>query len=123
MSHLEQAVLEALEEVHDPCSVAAGRPLGMIGMGLLTNLEIGQEGEVSASLRMTFPGCMMMPTIAAAVEDRLNLIPGIGKVTVLVDTAMTWTPNDMNSGNTLTSLSMVQSEHKKVESYSIQQKE
>ena len=123
MSHLVQAVLEALEEVYDPCSVAAGRPLGMIGMGLLTNLEIGQEGEVSASLRMTSPGCMMMPAIAAAVEDRLHLIPGIGKVTVLVDTAMTWTPNDMNPKIALRPLSKVQSEDKKIESYSIQQKE
>lgn len=91
----DQMVRAALDEILDPCSVAAGRPLGLVEMGLVQDLRIDQDGTVSILLRMTFPGCMMMPNLAGAAEERTARIPGVSTVEVDIDTAMTWTPAAM----------------------------
>ena len=93
-TQLRSAVEEALNRVYDPCSVAAGHPLGLIDMGLVTNIAIF-NGSVSITLRVTFAGCMMMPTLAGAAEDMVAALPGVNHVEIDIDLNMTWKPTDM----------------------------
>lgn len=94
LTSLRSAVEDALNQVYDPCSVAAGHPLGLIDMGLVTNIAV-TDGNVGITLRVTFAGCMMMPNLAGAAEDVVAALPGVNHVDVDVDMNMTWTPADM----------------------------
>lgn len=94
-SEVTEAVKKALNDIHDPCSVAAGHPLGLVDMGLVQKLEVSDEGSVNVVLRMTFAGCMMIPHLAGAAEESIAIIPGVTSSFVDVDTAITWTPSDM----------------------------
>lgn len=87
----EEQALALLESVMDPCSVAAGRPVSIVAMGLLVDLEVsGTTARVG--LRTTFPGCTMAPKFAEAAEEQLRTLPGIENVVVTIDPTFTWTP-------------------------------
>ncbi len=90
-SSLESAVWDVLELVMDPCSVAAGRPVSIVAMGLVTEVSAA-EGRVSVVLRTTFPGCTMAPKFAEAAEEQVGSMPGVREVEVSIDPAFTWTP-------------------------------
>ena len=96
-AELEAAVRACINEIYDPCSVAAGNPLGLIDMGLLTHLHVDEHGYVNVRLRVTFAGCMMMPLLAGSAEESIAALPGVCGVTVEVETAITWTPADMKA--------------------------
>lgn len=88
---IEDEAMALLETVMDPCSVAAGRPVSIVAMGLLVGLEVtGSMARVS--LRTTFPGCTMAPKFAEAAEEQLRTLPSIEEVQVTIDPTFTWTP-------------------------------
>lgn len=89
-----ERVERALNLVHDPCSVAAGHPLGLVDMGLVTRI-VTDGSRVEVTLRATFAGCMMMPHLTQAAECAIGAIPGVEDVEIDIDMAMTWTPADM----------------------------
>lgn len=92
VGQVEEQALALLETVLDPCSVAAGRPVSIVAMGLLVGLEVtGATARVR--LRTTFPGCTMAPKFAEAAEERLRSLPGVQDVEVTIDPTFTWTPD------------------------------
>jgi metal-sulfur cluster biosynthetic enzyme len=92
------AARAALDEIYDPCSVAAGRPLGLAEMGLVQSVDVAADGEVSIVLRTTFPGCTMIPMLAGAVEERIRALPNVTDVAVSIDPRFTWTPAAIGRG-------------------------
>lgn len=91
-NEIAEAARSALDEIYDPCSVAAGKPLGLDEMGLVQELRVTETGDVHVVLRTTFPGCTMIPMLAGAVEERVSDLPGVEEVTVSIDPSFTWTP-------------------------------
>jgi metal-sulfur cluster biosynthetic enzyme len=89
---LDDAVRAALASVHDPCSVAAGRPLSLIDMGLLVGWSLGEDRTLRATFAVTFPGCTLAPHFLEAARAELERIPGVARVAVAVDAAFAWTP-------------------------------
>jgi metal-sulfur cluster biosynthetic enzyme len=83
----------ALSTVYDPCSVAAGRPVSIVDLGLLVSADLDHEGELTIVLCTTFPGCTMAPHFTRAAEEQAREIPGVRSVRVLVDPEHTWTPS------------------------------
>lgn len=84
----------ALAGVHDPCSVAAGRPLSLVAMGLLRGWDL-EAGTLSVRFAVTFAGCTMAPHFLRAAEAELAKLPGVARVVATVDTGFAWTPDLM----------------------------
>jgi metal-sulfur cluster biosynthetic enzyme len=85
------AVLEAVASVVDPCSIATGRPVSLIEMGLLTEVTI-QAPDVTVTLALTSPVCLQAINIVAAVEDALSAVPGVERARCKIDAAAEWDP-------------------------------
>jgi metal-sulfur cluster biosynthetic enzyme len=90
VSEREQLVAQALAAVPDPCSVAAGAPLGLLDMGLVRSYEIDAADRLTVVLDVTSPACMMAGHFVADAETRLRQIPGIREVTVSVQPTLEW---------------------------------
>lgn len=91
----------ALNDVVDPCSVAAGCPAGLVDMGLVSDVRVtpGDDGwQVSARLRLTEPGCMMGVSFLNAAQDRLRALPDVAAVHVSLDRGTEWTPAAQSEG-------------------------
>jgi metal-sulfur cluster biosynthetic enzyme len=84
-------VRRALDEVRDPCSVAAGEPLGLDEMGLVESVEI--EGEcVRVALRLTSPSCLMHGVFLDEIERKVGVLAGVGAVETSFDAGLDWDP-------------------------------
>jgi metal-sulfur cluster biosynthetic enzyme len=76
-----EAVLDALEAIADPCSVALGKPIGLVGMGMIERLDI--EGTVvRVAVLPTFPDCMFLGVIEAEIERLVAALPWCSGVAV-----------------------------------------
>jgi metal-sulfur cluster biosynthetic enzyme len=74
-------VMRALDEIHDPCSVSIGVPIGLVGMGIIDEVEIIGE-RVAVTLLPTFPDCLFRGVFEAKIEEALTAIPWCRATTV-----------------------------------------
>lgn len=88
-------VLSALNEVYDPCSIAANASLGLVDMGLLIDHAVDGD-HVRARLTVTGPGCMMAGTILKAATERLEAIDWVAAAEVEIVMGPLWTPARMS---------------------------
>jgi metal-sulfur cluster biosynthetic enzyme len=91
----EPAVRRALEDVVDPCSVAAGTPLSLVAMGLVHSITM-DDGAVSIELLLTGPGCLYGGLFADAVRREVTALPGVRSVDVRLVTDDVWEPARMS---------------------------
>jgi metal-sulfur cluster biosynthetic enzyme len=75
------AVLKAVDAIVDPCSRALGRPVGIVGMGMISRLD-EEDGRVSIRVLPTFPTCMFRGVIEEEIEARVRALPWCQGVTV-----------------------------------------
>lgn len=92
----DASVRAALSRVHDPCSVAAGRPKSLIEMGLVLGWELDASGHLAVRFCVTMPMCTMAPHFTEAAKDELGKIEGVHGVTCTVDAGFFWTPERMS---------------------------
>lgn len=95
---LHQRVLECLDAIVDPCSVAAGAPAGLVSMGLVGDLVIDVRPDgthVAVKLFVTEPTCMMGAIFEATAMRELANLPGVSGVTVTIDRTKLWSEEDM----------------------------
>src|SRR5215213_1284556 len=95
---LRAAILQRLDEIKDPCSVAGGTPMGLTEMGLIASLDISEDGDVAVCLRLTAPFCHMIAFMEKEVVARAGSLPGVRSVTVTTDQGLDWSP-DLISGD------------------------
>jgi len=65
------AVLDAIDEIVDPCRRALGRPVGLVGMGMIEHLEVA-AGHVSVTVLPTFPTCLFRGVLEEEIEKRVR---------------------------------------------------
>lgn len=94
---LREAILSALDEIKDPCSVASGAPLGLVEMGLIKQLDISDTGEVHIGLCLTAPFCHMIAFFQKETTARIGALPGVTQVTLKPDNGLDWTPARMSA--------------------------
>jgi metal-sulfur cluster biosynthetic enzyme len=68
---LEDEMCVILNQIADPCSVAAGSPIGLVDMGIVQHLEITGD-SVRVKLLPTFPTCRFVPIFEAEIRRRLK---------------------------------------------------
>lgn len=79
----EAAVVAALQTVYDP-----EIPVNIYDLGLIYELEIGQDGNVRVLMTLTAPGCPVAGILPGQVADAVAAVPGTGEVEV----ELTWDP-------------------------------
>jgi metal-sulfur cluster biosynthetic enzyme len=95
MRGVEERVMSALEEVVEPCSITAGAPLSVVDMGLVSDVVVGEDGDVSLSMRATSAMCTMIAGIMKDAENRLARVDGVTRVEVTLHSGAIWTEADM----------------------------
>jgi len=92
---LDEQIRLALEQVCDPCSIAAQAPLSIIDMGLIQGWLVDAQGNLVVRMCLTSPSCTMSPNMVKAAEELLSAIPGLTSARVEVDAKAFWTPDRM----------------------------
>ncbi|MEE4155238.1 MAG: iron-sulfur cluster assembly protein [Erythrobacter sp.] len=86
---LDDRIRSMLNSIHDPCSIAAGRPTGLIDMGLVLGWEM--EGRsLCVRFAVTFAGCTMAPHFTEAARTALGAFEEFDRVETRVDTNHVW---------------------------------
>jgi metal-sulfur cluster biosynthetic enzyme len=101
-----EAVRSAINEVIDPCSVAANRPMGIVEMGLVEDIVI-DDGDLTVSLRLTSPSCMMVGVLTQHIRETASQVQGVETVAVKFDRGLDWSPD-------LIQLEMVDARHRRL---------
>lgn len=92
----DEAIRAVLARIHDPCSIAAGRPVSVLDMGLVRGWVL-EEGVLTVTFCVTFAGCTMAPHFAQAAADDLAKLSGVIRVQTVIDTEFIWTPDKMKA--------------------------
>lgn len=86
-------ILTALENVVDPCSFAAGRPMNLVEMGLVEAVDITESGQVTIRLSLTSPSCMMLGQIMDQIDKFVMPLCGGERPRITFDDGLSWTPD------------------------------
>jgi metal-sulfur cluster biosynthetic enzyme len=95
----EEVIRAAINTIVDPCSRAAGAPAGLNDMGLIRKLDIWPTDTgvgVHVVIGVTEYGCLLGPAFATQVERVVGSVPGVEHLTVDLDAAFDWLPEDMS---------------------------
>ena len=105
------AIIAALDEIKDPCSVASGVPMGLAEMGLIGTLEVSDVGAVSIELRLTSPFCHMIGFFKTEAHNRLMALPGVTSVSLSGDNGLDWSPEMISSASKVRRSAILQSRY------------
>lgn len=93
---IDDEIRAVLSRIHDPCSIAAGRPVSVLDMGLVRGWVL-DGGVLSVTFCVTFAGCTMAPHFAQAAAEDLARLSGVARVETVIDTDFAWTPDMMKA--------------------------
>jgi metal-sulfur cluster biosynthetic enzyme len=84
-------ILDALKQVYDP-----EIPIDIVNLGLIYNLDIDDDGNISMKIGLTAPGCPVVDDLLYTIETVVKeTIPEAKTVDVQVDFEKQWTPYQM----------------------------
>lgn len=95
---IDDEIRAVFAQIHDPCSVAAGRPVSLLDMGLVRGWTL-EDQILSVTFCVTFAGCTMAPHFMETAARDLGLIVGVERVETKVDTEFVWTPDLIANGH------------------------
>ena len=95
MTSLEDSVWELLDTVRDPCSVRMGKPLGLVGMGLVESAVVDDDA-IRVRLVLTSPGCVFYFQFVDAIAQVLEPVAEGRDIDVTIDYTVMWTADRMN---------------------------
>ena len=79
-----------LDEIKDPCSVAASIPMGLDEMGIVKSVNISGNGHVEVELRLTSPVCEMIGYMRNEAMAKIGALQGVTGVSVSHDSGLDW---------------------------------
>jgi metal-sulfur cluster biosynthetic enzyme len=98
---LKERVLERIDSIQDPCSLAQAIPIGLSEMGLVTGVRISppvdEEGrrDVELVLRVTAPGCMYVPFMDRSIRASVGDLDEVAEISTEWEPTADWTPADI----------------------------
>jgi metal-sulfur cluster biosynthetic enzyme len=90
MMTTERDIRATLDDIKDPCSVAASIPMGLDEMGIVKSVAIADSGQVDIGLRLTSPVCEMIGYMRKEAIARIGALPGVTGVSVSHDSGLDW---------------------------------
>jgi len=86
----EAAVVERMRGVHDP-----EIPVNIYDLGLIYDIDIGDEGAIGVVMTLTAPGCPVAGEMPQQVADAIAAEPGVKSARVALTFEPAWTPARM----------------------------
>lgn len=80
---LRENLIAALRTIFDP-----ELPVNIYDLGLIYDLDVDSAGKVEIAMTLTSPGCPVADTFPAAVQARLQEVPGVSEVQI----ELVWEP-------------------------------
>jgi metal-sulfur cluster biosynthetic enzyme len=90
-----EQVLQAINEVIDPCSAGIASPTGLLDMGLVERVVI-DGSRVSIVLTTTAPQCMFVGSFETEAQGRVAALPWVENVEVQTDYTVDWDESRMS---------------------------
>jgi len=82
-----------LDTIPEPCSIAMGTTVSLAGMGLVDDIAIADNGEVTVTLCLTDPGCVHFASMQRFIADEIAPLDGVSAVKVVQTLDKLWTPD------------------------------
>ena len=86
----KEALIEALRTVFDP-----EIPINVWDLGLIYDLQTKDDGTVLVRFTMTSPACPFAGILKADIENKVQEIPGVKKVELVLTFNPPWDQNKM----------------------------
>ena len=87
---LRQRVVEALKQVYDP-----EIPVNIYDLGLIYQIDIGDDGAIAIDMTLTTPGCPVAETFPGMVEYEVSQVEGVKSAAVEIVWDPPWTQDRM----------------------------
>ena len=91
LERLTDALIGALKTVYDP-----EIPVDIYELGLIYRVDVSDDRDVVIDMTLTAPGCPVAGEMPGMVQQALETVEGIGKVTVEMTFDPPWTPERMS---------------------------
>jgi metal-sulfur cluster biosynthetic enzyme len=88
---IKEQVVEALKTVNDP-----ELGIDIWNLGLVYNVEVGDDNDVKIDFTLTTMGCPIAPMIDEEIRAGTQYIEGIGDVTTELVMYPPWSPEKMS---------------------------
>jgi FeS assembly SUF system protein len=86
-----QKLIAALKTVYDP-----EIPVDIYELGLIYKVDVADNKDVNVDMTLTAPGCPVAGEMPGMVQNALETVEGIGKVSVNMTFDPPWTPERMS---------------------------
>jgi FeS assembly SUF system protein len=80
---LKDRIVQGLRTVYDP-----EIPLNIYDLGLVYDLDVGEDGAAHVRMTLTAPGCPVAGSLVREVHDRVRATPGVSHA----KTELVWDP-------------------------------
>lgn len=87
----EDGVIDALRCVFDP-----EIPVSIYDLGLIYDIDIGDDGKVAITMTLTAPGCPVAGEMPRMVERAVSVVDGVDEVAVDLVFDPPWEPSRMS---------------------------
>jgi metal-sulfur cluster biosynthetic enzyme len=85
-------IAAALARVTEPCSLAFGKPISIVEMGLIEQVKVA-DGHAEITLCLTDAACVHFAGLQRFIRDELIELPEITSVEVRQTLDQLWTPD------------------------------
>jgi metal-sulfur cluster biosynthetic enzyme len=89
-------LMQQLEKVSDPCSIALGRAMSLPRIGLIEEVSL-ENGVARVVLCLTDPACINYGSLVRYITDVLLELDAVDAVEVSQTTRTLWTPDRVRS--------------------------
>ena len=86
----------ALDEVFDPCLLAAGHRMSVLALGLISRVQESTSG-IEVGITFTEVGCQFTHRVMLSIEERLRSLGRFDEVRIVPDWSSAWTPERMRA--------------------------
>lgn len=87
----KEQIEEALRDVLDP-----ELGINIVDLGLIYEINLDDKNNVNIKMTLTTPGCPLHDSITFGIQNRLELLEGIGEIDVQLVWKPRWTPSRMS---------------------------
>ena len=91
MSAIKDKIIEEVKKIYDP-----EIPVNIYELGLIYDVEVSDEGDVSIEMTLTSPNCPVAESLPAEVEEKVKDINLINDVKVNIVFEPPWTKDMMS---------------------------
>ena len=88
----KEQVMDAIKPVQDP-----EIRIGVVDLGLIYDVEVGDDGVVKVKMTMTTPACPYGEMLLSMVHHEVEILDGVTKVEVHLVWDPPWDPKEMCS--------------------------